>query len=60
MPRFDMDDLYIEYQDLVDDGEINPDEISADEWVGDKLADMADRAYDDWKDEKMLNILNRK
>lgn len=42
MRYYDMDDIYMEYEDLVEAGEIDPAEVSVEDYVADKLAEMAD------------------
>lgn len=42
----DLDDLYIEYYDLVESGEINSSEISIEDWVVDRYSELIDKAHD--------------
>lgn len=42
----DQDDLYIEYDELVESGEIDPQEISVEDWVTDRISELTDRAMD--------------
>ena len=46
----DLDDLYMEYEDMVENGEIDPTEINVEDYVADRLAAMVDRAWGDYKD----------
>lgn len=41
-----MEDLYIQYDELVESGEIDPNEISCEDWVIDQWSSMIDRAID--------------
>lgn len=41
-----MDELYMEYDDLVEAGEIDPNEISIEDWVADRVSTAIDRAHD--------------
>jgi hypothetical protein len=50
----DMDDICMEYDDLVEAGEINPHQVSLSDYMEDKIGTIIDRAmdvYDDrWED----------
>ncbi len=41
-----MDELYIQYDELVQAGEIDPEEISVEDWVIDQWSGMIDDAMD--------------
>lgn len=45
-----MDELYMEYADLVAAGEIDPSKISVEDWVQDQLGQMIDKAHDFYND----------
>lgn len=42
----DMDDICMEYDDLVEAGEIDPSETSLSEYIEDKVGEAIDRAMD--------------
>jgi len=41
----DMDDICMEYDDLVEAGEINPGVLSLNDYIEDKLSELMDRDY---------------
>lgn len=41
-----MDDLCIEYDELVEAGEIDPKKISIEDWLVDRISEATDRAMD--------------
>jgi acyl CoA:acetate/3-ketoacid CoA transferase alpha subunit len=41
-----MDELYIQYDELVEAGEIDPAEYPVEEWIVDKISEATDRAHD--------------
>jgi acyl CoA:acetate/3-ketoacid CoA transferase alpha subunit len=42
----DWDDLYIEYDELVEAGEIDPVKYPVEEWIIDKVSEATDRLLD--------------
>ncbi len=46
----DIKDYYLEYDELVEAGEIDPKEVSVEDFVADKLAEAIDRAHDMLRD----------
>lgn len=46
MKPWHKDDAYLEYDDLVESGEIDPEEVSLEEHVLDRWTDMIDDAMD--------------
>lgn len=53
MTKWHKDDDYIEYANLVEAGEINPKEVSVEDYVADKMAERIDRAHDEEKDRRL-------
>lgn len=45
----DIKELYMEYSDLVDAGEIDPNEVGVEEWVEDEWSSQCDYAYEQAK-----------
>lgn len=46
----DIKEYYMQYADLVEDGEIDPKEISIEDFVTDKLSSLIDQARERMKD----------
>lgn len=46
----DMDELYMEYADLVEAGEIDPKQVSVEDYVQDKISSAIDYAHDRMRD----------
>lgn len=42
----DWDELYMEYDDLVESGEIDPKEVSIEDWIEDRVSSLIDYASD--------------
>ena len=46
---FDWDDLCLEWEELVEAGELDPKKTSLEEWVEDQWSSMCADAYDSYK-----------
>jgi hypothetical protein len=44
--RLDLDELYMEYEDLITAGEIDPKKVSIEQYIEDRISSLIDDAHD--------------